>query len=154
MTGDSPFRVRNPEFEAVVRESFDRQTIMQTFGARLDSVEPGRVSIAMPFSTDFAQQHGFLHAGALATVLDSACGYAALTLMEPGSGVLSVEFKINMLAPAKGSELVATSSVVRSGRTITVCEARGVMRDGDTETLVASMAGTMMRIGDRPGISG
>jgi len=157
MSREPAFQVRDPDFERSVRESFARQRIMQTFGAELEAVGPGRVTISMPFSEKLAQQHGYLHAGAMATVLDSACGYAALTLMPKGSGVVSVEFKISMLAPAKGRALLATAEVVRSGRTITFCEAEAVMdgvEPGASAIPVATMTGTMMRIERRPGIEG
>src|SRR5947207_15335604 len=110
------------DVETRVRESFARQQIMTTIGARLEDVSSGRVSIRLPFRADLAQQNGFLHAGALATVADSACGYAALSVMPPGSDVLSIEFKINMLSPAKG-DVVARGEVIRAGRTVVVCRA-------------------------------
>ena len=92
---------RDPDFERRVRASFARQRLMAMMGASLVRVEPGAVEIALPFHEDFTQQHGFLHAGAATSVVDSACGYAALSLMEPGAAVLSVEFKVNLLAPAR-----------------------------------------------------
>ncbi len=115
---------------------------MATIGARLAHIEPGEVHIAMSFRDDLTQQHGFLHAGALTTAMDSACGYAALTLMEPGAGVLAVEFKVNLMAPAAGSEFLAVGKVERSGKTLTVCRAE--VRSG--EKVVAMMQGTMMTI--------
>src|SRR6478735_4989995 len=112
---------RDPDFERRVRDSFARQRFMVTLGATLDVVRPGEIHIGFSHREELTQQHGFLHAGVLASVADSACGYAALSLMEPGAGVLSVEFKVNMLAPAVGERFVATGRVVRSGRTLTVC---------------------------------
>jgi uncharacterized protein (TIGR00369 family) len=111
------------------------------------------VDIALSFRDDLTQQHGFLHAGVVTAVVDSACGYAALTLMEPGSAVLSVEFKINLLAPAAGTQFVATGRVVRAGRTLTVCggEMRAVRPGGDA--VVAVMQATMMAVRDRPGLA-
>ena len=133
---------RDPDFEARVRTSFATQQFMSTLGAQLDRVELGEVSIALVFRDDLTQQNGFLHAGVGAAVVDSACGYAALTVMEPGRNVLSVEFKVNMLAPAAGSAFVATGRVVRSGRTLVVVS--GELRaDG---TLVMLMQGTMTAV--------
>lgn len=145
--------IRDPEFEQRVRDSFVRQQFMKTLGATLELVRPGEVLIALPFSAALTQQHGFLHAGVVASVVDSACGYAALSLMDPGAGVMSVEFKVNMLAPAAGNRFVALGRVVKSGRTITVChgELRAVQAEG--EVLVAVMQGTMMAVRDRDGIS-
>jgi uncharacterized protein (TIGR00369 family) len=133
---------RDPDFAARVRASFATQRFMSTLGARLDRVELGEVSIALTFREDLTQQNGFLHAGVGAAVVDSACGYAALTVMEPGRNVLSVEFKVNMLAPAKGATFVATGRVARSGRTLVVVSGE-LHADG---TLVMLMQGTMAAI--------
>ncbi len=145
--------VRDPGYAQRVRDSFARQQFMATLGATLERVTPGEVCIAVPFSVALTQQHGFLHAGVVASVIDSACGYAALTLMEPGAGVMSVEFKVNLLAPAAGRRFVAVGRVVRSGRTITACqgELRAVQDDG--EVVVAVLQGTMMAVRDRAGIA-
>lgn len=144
---------QDPNYEQRVRDSFARQQFMTTVGATLGRVEPGEVLIAVPFGTPLTQQHGFLHAGVVAAVIDSACGYAALTLMEPGVGVMSVEFKVNLLAPAVGNRFVAIGRVVRAGRTITACqgELRAVQDEG--EVVVALLQGTMMAIRDRAGIA-
>ena len=134
--------VRDPDFEARVRSSFGGQRFMSTLGARLGRVVLGEVEIALAFRDDLTQQNGYLHAGVGASVVDSACGYAALTVMEPGRNVLSVEFKVNMLAPAKGSAFVATGRVVRSGRTLVVVS--GELRaDGE---VVMLMQGTMAAV--------
>lgn len=124
---------------------------MATIGARLARVAPGEVEIELPFDERLTQQTAFLHAGVLATVLDSACGYAALTMMDPGSEVLSIEFKVNLLAPALGEKLVARAHVVRAGRTITVCRADAFMLRGGgaEEALVATMTGTMYQVRER-----
>jgi uncharacterized protein (TIGR00369 family) len=145
--------VQDPNYEFRVRESFARQQFMATLGAALVLVEPGEVLIALPFNTKLTQQHDFLHAGVVASVLDSACGYAALTLMEPGAGVMSAEFKVNLMAPAAGNRFVAVGRVVRAGRTLTVCqgELRAVQDEG--EVVVAVMQGTMMAVRDRAGIA-
>ena len=136
--GDAPDAVH-----ARVAASFARQAFMATLGAELVSVTPGEVTIAMPCRDALAQQQGAMHAGAVTAIVDSACGYAALSLMPPDADVVSVEFKVNLLAPARGDRLVATGRVVRAGRTLTVCA--GEVRAG--ETLVAIMQATMMRVG-------
>jgi uncharacterized protein (TIGR00369 family) len=149
------FEPRDPDFAARVQRSFARQTFMATLGATLAEVRPGEVTIALPFRDALTQQHGFLHAGAVSSVVDSACGYAALTLMPPGAAVLSVEFKVNMLAPAAGTRFEAHGRVRKSGRTITVCEGelRAFGDTGGEGTLVALMQGTMMTVRDRPGLT-
>jgi uncharacterized protein (TIGR00369 family) len=136
----------DPRFAARVRASFDRQAFMSTLGARLSEVEPGRVTVELRHRADLTQQHGFLHAGVLASVADSACGYAALSLMPAGAAVLSVEFKINLMKPARGTLFQARAAVVRAGRTLTVCSAE-LDADG---ILVALMQATMMTVVDRP----
>lgn len=138
--------VRNPHFEALVRHSFGRQGLMATLGSELVRVDPGEVVIEVPYTAGLTQQHGYFHAGTTTTILDTACGYAALTLMPPGSDVLSVEFKVNLLAPARGDRLAARARVVRSGRTITVCQADayGVAHDGEVHC--ATMTATMIRV--------
>lgn len=144
---------RDPAFEARVRASFAKQQFMVTLGARLERVEPGEVTIRLPFRADLTQQHGSLHAGAVTSVVDSACGYAALSLMEPGAAVLSVEFKVNLLAPAAGTEFIATGRVVRAGRTLTVCSGELVAKSNERDTVVALMQATMISLRDREGLS-
>ena len=143
--------------DARVRESFARQLVMATLGASLARVAPGEVDIALPFDVALTQQHGLLHAGIAATVMDSACGYAALTLMDPGAAVLSVEFKVNLLAPARGQRFLATGRVIRAGRTVTVVSGElRAFEDGAPDSahrVVAIMTGTMMTIRDRPGLA-
>jgi len=142
---------RNPDFERAVRDSFAAQQLMATIGAQLMRVVPGEIEIRVPFQQTLTQQHGFLHAGVVASVLDSACGYAALSLTPAGVEVLTVEFKTNLLAPAVGDQLVARGRVVRAGRTISVCLAEGSMiADGD-EVVVATMMGTIMTKQQRNG---
>jgi uncharacterized protein (TIGR00369 family) len=140
----SPFEPRDPDYAERVRDSFAQQRLMATLGASLERVQPGDVAIALPFRDDLTQQNGYLHAGAITSVVDSACGYAALSLMEPGADVVSVEFKINLLAPAIGARFLAESRVVRAGRTLTDCA--GEVRS-DAGALVAMMQATMMRVG-------
>jgi len=145
---------RDPNFEARVRASFGKQQLMTTIGATLARVEAGKVDIRLPFRDNLTQQHGFLHAGTIAAVADSACGYAALSLMPEDAGVLSIEFKVNMLAPAKGDAIIARGIVIRAGRTIMVCRADVVSVTGRDEKLVAAMQGTMMVITEREGVGG
>ena len=144
---------RDPDFEARVRSSFERQRFMATLGASLDRVAPGEVAIAFTHQSELTQQHGYLHAGVMTSVADSACGYAALSLTEPGVGVLSVEFKVNMLSPAIGDRFLATGRVVRAGRTLTVCSAEVTTeRDGAT-VAVLLMQATMMSVRGRTGVA-
>jgi len=148
------FEALDPEFERRVRESFNRQSAMRELGAELVRVKPGRVEIRFPFRERFTQQHGFMHAGIVAAVLDSACGYAAFSLMPAEAGVLSIEFKINLLAPARGESFLACGQVLRPGRTVTVCQGVVSAVDHDGEVEVAAMQATMMAIHGREGISG
>jgi len=143
----------DPNFEARVRASFARQAFMTTLGARLAVVEPGRVVIELPFRPDLTQQHGFLHAGVLASVVDSACGYAALTLMPPGAAVLSVEFKINLMKPAAGASFRAVGKVLRRGRTLTVCSGEAEAVDAGGSSVIAVMQATMMTVRDQEGLA-
>lgn len=140
---------RDPDAEARVRRSFARQTVMETIGAELGRVEPGRVEILMPVSPRVAQQHGFVHAGIVSTIADSACGYAAFSLMPRGAGVLTVEFKVNLMSPATGSRLIAEGRVVRSGRTLTVAQAEVHAEIGGDRKIIALMTATLMTIEGR-----
>ena len=137
----------NQSFAEDVAASFAQQPIMNLIGARLSLVEPGVVEITLPYRADLAQQHGYLHAGIVTTIADSACGYAAFTLMPAGSNVLSVEFKVNLLRPAQGVEFVTRAEVIKAGRTLTVVRADvfGIDDKGDKE-LVATMQGTMITL--------
>lgn len=131
----------NAQYESAVRDSFARQEFLRSIGATLIRVAPGEVDLELPFRADLVQQSGVLHAGVVAALADTACGYAALTLMPAGSEVWSVEFKINLLAPAAGRRFIARGRVVRSGHTLTVCTAE-IATD---ERVVASMMGTFIR---------
>ena len=144
----------DPNFESRVRASFERQTFMSTLGAKLDRVAPGEIDIRLPIRPDLSQQHGFVHAGAVASIADSACGYAAATLLPADSGVLAVEFKINLLAPASGEYLVARGRVTRAGRTLTVCNAEVFAVSEGKERLVAVMTGTIMNVQGRADVTG
>jgi uncharacterized protein (TIGR00369 family) len=128
-----------------VRESLGRQSFLRLLGAEATVVEPGRVVLELPFREDLCQQNGFLHAGVLTSIADSACGYAALTLMPAGSDVLSVEFKVNLLAPGRGERFRADAHVVRSGRTLTVCQAQVLaLTPGQPDVMAALMQATMI----------
>lgn len=144
---------RDPEYEQRVRASFGRQRVMETIGATIASVAPGEVDIHLPFRADLTQQHGFLHAGIVTAIVDSACGYAALSLMQSGAGVLTVEYKVNLLAPASGAYFVARGRVTKPGRTITVCTGDVYAYQDGQEKLVATMMATMMAIHEREGIA-
>jgi len=143
-----PFEVRHPQFAQRVRASFARQTTMQTLGAALTDVLPGEVVIAMDWGAHLTQQHGFLHGGIVGTSLDSACGYAALTLMAADVEVLTIEYKVNFLAPAKGERFRFIGTVVKPGRTITVSEAQAFAVTPDGEKRVATMTCTLMAVPD------
>ena len=143
---------KDPDFESRVRASFARQTALSTIGATMRGMAPGEVEITLPYSPNLTQQHGFVHAGIIATIADSACGYAALSLMPADTSVLTVEFKVNLLAPARGTAFTARGRVLRPGRTITVCRADVVARADEGETLIATMLATMMGIRGREGI--
>jgi uncharacterized protein (TIGR00369 family) len=130
---------------ARVRASFARQGAMATLGAELADVAAGRVAIAVPIEPRLSQQDGFLHAGIVVAALDSACGYAALTLMSDNAEVLTVELKINLLAPASGDRLVANGEIVRAGRTLTVCRGDAFAEQGAERAHVATMLATMVR---------
>src|SRR5437868_10551974 len=118
------FEPKDPDFAARVRASFERQAAMKTIGATLSKIEPGVVHIELPWAPHLTQQHGFLHAGMLAAALDSACGYCAFTLMPHEAAVLTIEYKINLLAPAKGERFRMEGVVVKPGRTVTVAEGK------------------------------
>ncbi len=138
---------RDPAFAERVRRSFARQRFMALLGAELVSVAPGAVAIALPLRPELEQQHGYAHAGAAWAIADSAAGYAAQTLMAAGDGVLTVELKINLLAPAQGARLVACGRVERAGRTLTVGRSDVVALDAaGAETVVATALGTFMRV--------
>ena len=133
-----------------MRASFERQKVMALIGAELTRVTPGRVEIELPFRDDLTQQHGFFHAGIVGTIADSAGGFAAYTLMPAGASVLSVEYKINLMAPADGERLIATGQVVRAGRTLTVCELAVEALKGGTRTRCAWGSQTLICLRDRP----
>ena len=137
---------------ARVRASFDRQGMMTTLGVEVIAVEPGRVEMSLRHDDRFTQQHGFLHAGAVASVLDSACGYAAYSVMPPEASVLTVTYTINLIAPAAGERFAITGEVVRAGRTLVVCRGEAFADAGQRPFAV--MQATMTSVYDRPGIPG
>lgn len=141
----------DPGFEKKVRDSFAQQGLMQHLGARMVSIAPGQCEIRLGYREQLTQQHGYFHAGATSAIADSACGYAAYSLMPEGASVLTVEFKINLLAPAEGEELVARGRVVRSGRTLKVCEADVFALKQGEETHCALMLATVMGLPGRTG---
>lgn len=137
----------NPAFADEIRQSFAKQTIMGLIGGELTLIEPGVVEISLSYRPDLTQQHGYVHAGIVTTIADSACGYAAYSLMPPDSDVLAVEFKVNLLRPAKGERFLARAEVIKPGRTLTVVRADVVaIAGGEDRELVATMTGTMMRL--------
>jgi uncharacterized protein (TIGR00369 family) len=142
----SRFQPKNPDFRRAATAVFDAQPAMRTLGISIARLEAGEVDLAMDYSAAFTQQNGFVHAGIITAGLDNACGIAAYTLMAPGAAILTVEFKTNLLAPAKGERFLFRAEVVKPGRTLTVCEARAYAIDGLTENLIASMTGTLMAL--------
>ena len=147
------FQPADPAYDSRVRASFERQAMMKTLGAVLERVAPGAVDIGLPFRADLTQQHGFLHAGVTTTIADSACGYAAFSLMPPAAAVLTVEFKVNLMAPAAGETFVARGRVVKAGRTLTTCSADVFAVDGRDEKHVLTMLATVMTVQNRSGLS-
>lgn len=143
------FVPRDDDFERRVRSSFARQTLMETIQARLVRVLPGEVEIELPFRADLAQQNGFMHAGIITSIVDSACGYAALSLMPAGVDVLTVEYKVNFVSPAIGLRMIGRGRVTKPGRTLTVCAGDVVAVSDRGEKLVATMLATMMAVSDR-----
>ena len=139
---------KDPNYKSKVLESFAQQKVMGTLGATLTVVEPGYVEITLPYREDLTQQHGFLHAGIVATILDSACGYAAFSLMPPFSAVLTTEYKINLLSPAIGDQLIARSNVVKAGRTLTVSTGNVFAETDGSEKHIATMVSTLICLPD------
>ena len=140
------FQPQDPSYKQRVRSSFERQQAMKTIGAFLALVEPGRVVVELPYSQALTQQHGFMHAGMIAAALDSACGYAAFSLMSADAGVLTIEYKINLVAPGKGQLFRMEGEVIKPGRTITVVEGRAYAIDDGKDKLIATMTATEMTI--------
>ena len=146
------FEPPDPGYETRVRASFARQQVMATIGAELKKVAPGAIDIELPYRRDLTQQHGFLHAGVITIIADSACGYAALSLMPAKASVLTVEYKVNLLAPAAGERMIARGRVMKPGKTLTVYTADVVAVADGREKTIATMTGTLMAIYDRPDV--
>ena len=143
------FEPKNPDYDASVHDSFNRQQVMHTLGISIAELSHGRIVLEMAHQDTLTQQHGFLHAA-----LDSACGYAAFSLMPAEAAVLTAEFKINLLNPADGERFRFVADVVKPGRTLTICEARAYAVKGEDEQLVATMTGTLMALVGRTGVVG
>jgi uncharacterized protein (TIGR00369 family) len=147
------FQPKNPDYRAIAIDTFEQQRAMKTLGISITRVEPGEVDLAMDYAADLTQQHGFIHAGIITAGLDNACGIAAFTLMPPATGILTVEFKTNLLAPARGERFAFRATVVKPGRTLTVCEGRAYATHDGVETLIATMSGTLMALPARESAS-
>ena len=143
------FKPKDPQHRSRVEASFNQQQVMKTLSVEIESLQPGEIELIMPYGVAYTQQHGFMHAGIIATVLDNACGYAAFSLMPDDAAILTVEFKTNLLAPARGERFLFRGKVVKPGRTITVCEAQAFAVGGGEEKLVATMTGTLMALFER-----
>jgi uncharacterized protein (TIGR00369 family) len=139
--------------EQRIRSSFAKQGLMRTLGATLTSITPGQVEIALVPRPEVSQQHGFVHAGAVSAIADSAAGYAALSIMPMDRGVLTTEFKINLLVPATGDRIVARGKVVKAGRTLTLAQTEVVAESEGKERLIALLTATLMAVEDRNGIA-
>lgn len=148
------FQSQDADFENRLRASFARQRAMQTIGAILTAVEPGAVEIELPFNAELTQQHGFMHGGIVAAALDSACGYAAYTLMPADAAVLSIEYKVNMLAPAKGELIKIRAEVKRAGQNITVSAADAWALENGHSKLVSTMLATIICLRERSDLIG
>src|SRR5258706_5491088 len=146
------FEPKNPDYRAVATATFDRQRAMRTLGISIARLEPGEVDLSMPYSADWTQQNGFVHAGIITAGLDNACGIAAFTLMPAGSDILTVEFKTNLLAPARGERFAFRATVVKPGRTLTFCEGRAYAEHDGVEILIATMTGTLMALPRREAV--
>ncbi|EJM98156.1 PaaI family thioesterase [Phyllobacterium sp. YR531] len=145
--------IGTPDFEERIRTSFAKQGLMSTLGAELGSVLPGIVEIELKPSREISQQHGFIHAGAISAIADTAAGYAALTQMPAGRGVLTTEFKINLVAPAVGDLITARGEVIKSGKTLTLAQTEVFADKGGQRRLIAFLTATLMSIEGRDGIN-
>jgi len=146
------FEPKDPNFAERVRASFGRQKVMATLGITIDELRAGEIVLRMPYHASYTQQHGFMHAGIISTALDSACGYAAYSLMSDDAAVLTVEFKTNLLAPAEGEYFMFRGRVIKPGRTLTLCDSQAFAIVNGSEKLVATMTGTLMAVYDRKNV--
>lgn len=143
------FQPQNPAYEARVRDSFSRQPFMEQIGASLEVIEPGYVEVHLPYSKKLTQQHGFIHGGALATIADSAAGYAAFTLVPADASILTVEYKLNIMRPGQGEKMIAKGKVIKPGRNLTIVDSDVyAVRDGEEVMCVASIQ-TLMALHGR-----
>lgn len=145
----SAFQVQDPGYEARVRKTFAGQAALTTLGITLARIEPGTLELRMPYDANFSQQNGFLHGGIVSAGLDTACGLASYTLMPANADILTVEFKINLLAPAKGQTFRFVGHVIKPGRTLVVSEGRAYAVEGEREKLIATMSATIMTMVQR-----
>jgi uncharacterized protein (TIGR00369 family) len=148
------FKVQDPDFENRVRASFSRQKLMRAIGAELTKVSPGEVEISLPYRDDLTQQHGFVHAGIIATLADTACGYAAFSLMPADVAVLTVEYKINLMSPAVGDRFCGRGRVIRAGKTLSVCAGEVLAYQEGKKKPVATLLATMMSLPNQEGLVG
>ena len=148
------FEPKDPNYRERVQASFARQQAMNTLSISIDRLEPGEIELAFPYQEQLTQQHGFVHAGIIGTALDSACGYAAFSLMPADAAVLSVEFKVNCLAPADGERFQVVGRVLKPGRTIFVTEGEAFAVRGEKVKRIATMTCTLMAVYDREGVAG
>ena len=142
------FNPPNPNYEEQIKLGFARQNVMNAIGARLRKVAPGEVEIELNFREDLTQQHGYIHAGIVTIIADSACGFAAYSLMPENSEVLTVEYKVNFMAPARGGKFVAIGRVIKPGRTLTVCAGDVIAIDGEARKTIAIIQTTMMKLAE------
>ncbi|MDN5873114.1 MAG: PaaI family thioesterase [Sinobacteraceae bacterium] len=143
----TPYTPQDPDFATRVRDSFAKQAVMQSLGAEIAALEAGAITLSMAHAPAYTQQDGFMHAGIISTVLDSACGYAAFTLMPADARVLTIEFKINLLRPANAERYSFEARVTKAGRSITVCDGTAYGLNGGERKAIATMTGTLMAIG-------
>ncbi len=148
------FKVPDPDYETRVRSSFERQKLMGAIGAVLTRLLPVEAEISLPYRGDLTQQHGFVHAGIIATIADTACGYAAFSLMPADAAVLTVEYKINLMSPAVGEHFLARGRVIRPGKTLSVCTAEVTAYHRGQAKTVATMLATMMALPNQEGLTG
>lgn len=142
------FKAKFPNFKEKVTDSFNRQGFMKHIGAQLIDVQPGFCEIHIPFNQSLTQQHGFFHAGVISTVADNAAGYASFSIMEENASILTVEFKLNLLAPGKGEKLIGRAKVLKSGRTLTICRSEIYVLNNEVEKLCAAAQSTLMQLKD------
>ncbi|MFQ5980165.1 MAG: PaaI family thioesterase [Candidatus Heimdallarchaeota archaeon] len=144
------FEPKDPDYQSKVRDSFSRQTFMEYIGGKLTKLEPGRCELQLPFDENLTQQHHYFHAGVIGALADTAGGYAAFSLMPADASVLTVEYKINLMAPGDGDRLIARATVLKPGRTLTVCKVEVYAAKDNTESLVASVQMTVMTMRGKP----